>query len=111
MFYVSTSNLQDPDKDSRANRKGHPIDSQVSFLYAYEVSCRARAEEAGPTSVIGDSPQIGSPAALAFGELSSLLLAIFYHKERLRDTTFVVFWASAHSDAGTNFSVETQGRS
>jgi hypothetical protein len=36
----------------------------VSFLYAYEVSWRARAEEAGPTFLALDSPlELGSPAA------------------------------------------------
>jgi hypothetical protein len=29
----------------------------VSFFHAYGVSCRARAEEAGPTTTVVDSPQ------------------------------------------------------
>jgi hypothetical protein len=47
------------------NKKGHLGHFQVSFFNAYGVSCRARAEEAGPTSIVGDSPLIGSPVAAA----------------------------------------------
>jgi hypothetical protein len=56
-------------------KKGH-LSAVVSFSNASEVSCRARAEEDGPTPVVGDSPLGGSPVAFALGDLRIWLYAI-----------------------------------
>jgi hypothetical protein len=44
-----------------SNKKRTPSVLLVTFFYAYEVSCRARAEEAGPMSNLDDSPLIWVP--------------------------------------------------
>ncbi len=41
------------------------LDVVVSFFHAYEVSWRARAEEAGPTATAVDSPLRSGPPLLA----------------------------------------------
>ena len=46
-----------------ATKKGHLAGFQVTFFYAYGVSCRARVEEADPTARCRLAPLIGSPAA------------------------------------------------
>ena len=44
-------------------KKRHRAGNQVTFSDAYEVSCRARVEEADPTAMCRLAPFVGSPAA------------------------------------------------